>query len=1323
MRQKFTVPRVAGGDVELLSVELLDEHARRLAALLSIAPRGSGHRRTHLRQLKAHMQALREVYALLAEDASQEAVSPAGEWLLDNFHTVTAAARDIQHDLPPSFFKRLPRVAADEFAGLPRIYALALELIGSSAGRLDAQRLQRFIGAFQSITPLTIGELWAWPSVLKLALLDYLRERADVLAETRAHRVAADRLASAIESLPDAVGNWPAEVHPAFVTRLLRRSRALGGIASALHRQLDEVLSGRGETMEDAIRIDGQHQAAQQAGVANLITSLRFIATFDWSDFFESVSLVEQVLQRDPAGVYSQMDFRSRDRYRHAVEELALPTGDAQLLLALKSVERARQVHVRIPDDRAAHVGYHLIGPGRRAFERSVAWQPDVRHRVRRLFFAWATAIYLGSVAAGTSLLVAAAVGYAAWHGWRGGALGFVALLTVVPASELVLQLLQRLISYLIPPRRLPRIELDDVPASARTMVIVPTLLDSVERVEELIAHLEVQALGNLDPRIHFALLSDFPDAATETQPQDVEVLAAVRGGIAALNTKHGNGDSGSGSRFFLFHRLRQWNAGEGLWMGWERKRGKIEEFNRLLRGATDTSFAVSVGDLSVLPDVKYCITLDSDTRLPRGVARELIGLIVHPLNRAVFDPRVGRVTEGYGVLQPRISVNFMSAAGSLFARLYSGHTGVDPYTTAVSDTYQDLFAEGIFTGKGLYDVDAFIQALEDSVPENALLSHDLFEGLHARVGLVSDVELVDDYPSSVLSHARRQHRWVRGDWQILFWLFPFVPSRRGLKRNPLTAIGRWKILDNLRRSLVAPALLALLIAGWMVLPGRRWVWTAIVVSVAASQLLPVLARLLIGPGRSQSFPVFFTNLRHDASTTVAQILLSLTLLAFHAFDALHAISLTLVRLVVTKRRLLEWETAATTAARAAGLVGSHGLRRFTMEMIASPITAAGVAVAMIIWRPDALPIAMPFLLLWVSAPALAYQLSVPVGPRVRPLRFEEQARLRRTARITWRYFETFVTEADGWLPPDNFQEGDGLLPARLARRTSPTNIGMSLLSMLAAHDLGYLATDRLVARLAAALRTIESLERFQGHLLNWYDTVTRAPLHPRYVSTVDSGNLAGAFMTLAQGLLDLETRPQTVTQRLKGLADTVAVLRKVSSSTAGSESREAVATINGLARAITAAAGGAASGPRVATLQEYAPRLAASIAEIDRLEPHGDLAEVAYWGNAVLDGLDGLAREPVVVPAVLHALAARMRALVDEMRFDFLYDRRRRIFAIGYRLADAEVQGVSTGSTTICWHPKRGWPASLPSPKATSRSSTGSTWDGWSPTSTGAPH
>ena len=1272
----FTGPGSLAGGEELLSIELLEEHARRLATLLSVAPRRGGSGRVHLRQLKAHMRALREVYAALAGDARQEAMSPAAEWLLDNFHIVAAAARDIHHDLPPSFFKRLPRVAADEFAGLPRIYALALELIGCSAGRLEAQRLQRFIGAFQSVTPLTLGELWAWPSALKLALLDHLRMRADALAAGRAQRLAADRLAAAIEQGPVSLDLWPAQIDHAFVTRLLQRSRAHGPAASALHRQLDAALAARAQTVEDAIRAEGQHQAAEQAGMANLIGSLRLISTFDWSEFFESVSLVEQVLQRDPPGVYGRMDFRSRDRYRHAIEDLAPPTGDGQLLLALTCVERARQVHVRTPDARDAHIGYHLIGGGRRQFERSVAWRPGIRQRLRRLFFAYATLGYLGSLAAGTALLVSVAVAFAWLHGWRGAALALVALLTVIPASELSIQVLQRMISFFIPPRRLPRLELDEVPASARTMVIVPTILDSVAGVNHLLEHVEVQALGNVDPNIHFAILSDFGDASTETLPRDADILSAARSGIAALNARHATDGA---DRFFLFHRLRQWNEREGLWMGWERKRGKIEEFNRLLRGATDTSFAVMVGDLSVLPLVKYCITLDSDTRLPRGVARELIGVITHPLNRAGFDPRVGRVTEGYGLLQPRVSVTFMSAAGSLFARLYAGHTGVDPYTTAVSDTYQDLFNEGIFTGKGLYDVDAFTAALEGSVPENAVLSHDLFEGLHSRVALVSDVELVDEYPSSVLTHARRQHRWIRGDWQILLWLFPIVPSRDGLKRNTLPIIARWKILDNLRRSLVSPALLVMLVAGWTILPGSRWIWTLLAVGVAASQLLPVVARLVVGPRRSQSLPVFLRNLRGDTAMSLAQILLSVTLLAFHASQSIHAIGVTLVRLAVTRRRMLEWETAATAAAKAAGLVGQR-LRRHFAEMAASPIIAGVVTLILVLFRREALPAAAPFLLLWTVAPAVAYSLSVPVGARVRPLSDRERALLRRTARKTWRYFETFVTEADAWLAPDNYQEhGDA---PKLARRTSPTNIGMSLLSTLAAHDFGYITTDTLLHRLDATLTTLESLERHRGHFLNWYDTTTLAPLHPRYVSTVDSGNLAGALIALAQGLLALRSRPQTRAQRLAGLADAADLLAFASSSSySQSGAHPAVSEINQLARAIVAAARAAEPADAVAALETLHPELAAAAASFGPAEASGADGEIPYWCRAVLEGIASVAVEFGASAEALRALAGRASRLAEAMQFEFLYDRRRRIFSVGYRLADAEGPGRHDGS------------------------------------------
>ena len=1236
---------------------------------------------------------LRVVYTELADDARRgEPPSPAAEWLLDNFHIISSTARDVYQDLPSSFFRKLPTIASDEFAGQPRIFALARELIRCSAGRLDAQRLQRFIAAFQSVTPLTIGELWAWPSALKVALIENLRFRADTLAASRVQRMNADRLASGLETASASV-EWPAEVHPAFATRLLQRTREYGAAAAELRKQLDTALGARGRTVEDAIRSEGQHQAAEQAAMANLIGSLRLISTFDWSEFFESVSLVEQVLQRDPAGVYARMDFRSRDRYRHAVEELAEPTGDGQLRLARKSVERARQIAEQAPETRAAHVGYHLIGGGRLAFEQSVAWVPNLRQRVRRLLFDHATPAYLGAILAGTTLLLGTAIAYGVEHGWRGTLLIVIALLGVVPATELTIQVLQRAIARLIPPRRLARLDLDRVPESARTMVIVPTILDSVEGVRALLAHVEVQALGNLDPHVHFAILSDFRDAPSETMPRDAEILAAARAGVEALNSAHAQGRS---DRFFLFHRLRQWNAREGLWMGWERKRGKIEEFNRLLRGATDTSFAFHVGDLAVLPTVRYCITLDSDTRLPRDVARQLIGIITHPLNRARFDPRVGRVTEGYGILQPRVSVTFLSAAGSLFARLYAGHTGVDPYTTAVSDTYQDLFGEGIFTGKGLYDVDAFTAALEGLVPENALLSHDLFEGLHARVALVSDVELVDDYPSSVLAHARRQHRWIRGDWQILLWLFPFVPAQHGLKRNTLPMISRWKILDNLRRSLVAPGLLALLVAGWTILPGPYWFWMMTALGVVASQLLPLFGRLLTGPRKSQSVQVFLRNLWRDSVTALAQIFLGVTLLAYHAFQTVHAIGLTLVRLAVTKRRLLEWETAAVSASRAAGLVGEQGVQRFAVEMIASPLIAVAVALTIVALNRRALPAASPFLLMWLVAPRVAYWLSVPVGARVRPLSHGERALLRKTARNTWRYFETFATASDGWLPPDNYQE-EGAEP-RLARRTSPTNIAMGLLSTLAAHDLGYLPTTSAIERLDRMLTTLEGLERHEGHFLNWYDTATLAPLHPRYVSTVDSGNLAGALVTLVQGLLGLTVRPQRREQLLEGLVDTAELLAAASSSMSAPNSRhepgrlasgtfggevpstvserDALTSINALARGIVAEARRALRESRPSNFEPFAAQLGEVAERIVRAQTIDSDGDLAFWCRAVLEGIAALDLQGEPSEARLRALALRAAALSDGMRFGLLYDRRRRIFSIGYRLADAEGPG-----------------------------------------------
>ena len=1105
---------------ELLSVERLEERAKALAARFTLDPSRRRAARSVFPRFDDNARVLREAYRTLADDVHEGVfVSPAAEWLLDNFHLVASEIRDVRQNLPRGYYRELPKLALRELAGHARVYAMAVELIRHSDSRLDRHQLERFMNSYQTVAPLTIGELWAWPSMLKAALIENLRRLAQQTLAARAARRAADADVARIDDPRQRRPvQLPRVLHPAYVVQLLQRAREYGPRLSAIRGAVDEHLASRQTTSEDAIRREHQRQAADQVTVANAVTSLRLCSTLDWSQYFEAVSLVERVLQRDPAGIYGGMDFLSRDRYRQAVEQMAEPTGEAQARVALRAVESARQaVEAGSIGERAAHGGHHLIGKGRRGLELDVAYRPRLAASARRFVFVHATGAYLGSIGIATAVLVGLGLAYVAQAGGSLGTQAWVALLLLLPASDVSIALAQRLVAHFARPRRLPRLEfLAGIPENMRTMVVVPTLLTSVPEALALIEHVEVLALGNLDEHIHFAVLSDFADASARELPEDAAILAAARAGIESLNARYGGGRA---DRFYLFHRVRQWNSGESTWMGWERKRGKLTEFNRLLRGASDTSYSVQVGDLGILPSVRYCIALDSDTRLPRDVAKKLIGISAHPLNRPHFDARAGRVTEGYGILQPRVSVTMASAAGSLFARLYAGHTGVDPYTTAVSDTYQDLFGEGIFTGKGLYDVDAFIAALDGRVPENALLSHDLFEGLYARTALVTDVELVDDYPASVLAHARRQHRWVRGDWQILRWLLPFVPGRAGLTRNRLPLISRFKIFDNLRRSLVAPATVLLLLLAWTLLPGNPAVWTAAVLAALAFPLYPLLLTASAGPRPQQPWRVFLRAAWEDVKTALARSALQLTLVANQASEMVHAIVVTLVRLAFTRRRLLEWETAAASAAGDAGPRRRVGVRLFLVQMAASPALALAGLVAVSAMRPGALATAAPVLVLWAAAPFIALGLSRPVKQRQRALAERDRDFLREVARKTWRYFESFAGPEDHGLPPDNYQEAP---EPSVAHRTSPTNIGMGLLATLAALDLGFIQTEELIERIDAILTTMEGLERFEGHLLNWYDTQSLAPLAPRYVSTVDSGNLAAVLLTLAEGLRQL---------------------------------------------------------------------------------------------------------------------------------------------------------------------------------------------------------
>ena len=1120
---------------EFLPLERLEERARALGAAWTVAPRGGG--RHVLSRLDENLPVLRRAYRVLASDVrAGEAVTPAVAWLLDNFHLLEAEVRGARHDLPRAYNRKLPRLVGAEHGGAARIEALAWDIVAQSDARLDAIWLERFLAAFQTVTPLTLAELWAWPSFLRAALVDHLRVLSDDLLEIRAERLRADAL---LARDPSARPLLPDPPPPAFATRVLQRAREYGASAGGLVAALADRLGATGQTLEDAVRAENQRQAALQVSIANAVSALRLCETLDWGQFVERVSLVDEALRYDPGGVYGRMDFSTRDRYRHAIEKLAPRSGEDQVRVARRAAARAREAPPEA-GPRVAHVGWFLVGPGRPEFEKDVGQRRGPIARIRRSFFRHAAPLYLGCIFVLTAAGLVAVSAYARAAGVAPGVEMWAFALAALPISEIAVFLVQRFVDALIPPRRLPRLDFSTgVPESARTLVVFPTLFEGVAAVEPMLRHLEVQALANPDLHVHFALLSDFADAVDATRPDDDAILAAASRGIAALNAAHGT------ERFFLFHRVRRWNASEGLWMGWERKRGKLEELNRLLRGATDTSFGLQVGDLSILPSVRYVLTLDSDTRLPRDTARTLVGILEHPLNRPRLDPAIRRVTEGYGILQPRVSIATTSAASSRFARVFSGHTGVDPYTTAVSDTYQDLFGEGVFAGKGLYDVDAFQTALEGRVPENSLLSHDLFEGLYARTALVTDVEVVDDYPSNVLAHARRQHRWVRGDWQILRWLLPLVPTRLGLERNRLPLIAQWKILDNLRRSPPAAGAPRALRRGPHPLARQSS-------RVGASRLLGAGASARRRPAfpRGWSLPQqpslsFVRELFGDLETAAAQTLVGFAFLPHYAFESVHAISSGRSCASSSRgggssngrpsRRLRRVPPAFSPPE------GRARLRRDGLE------PARGGAARAPCSRHEAIrsPLGCSSARL-VGSQSHSRVVAQPRGA-VRGARRSRRATgtsSSSTARKTWRYFEELVQEdANGLAPDRTAVSRDGGFPL-IAPRTSPTNIGLALLADLAAHDFGWLETDALLARLDRTLRTVEGLERWRGHLLNWYDTWTLELLHqPRYVSTVDSGDLAARLLMLAQGLREMRAdgdllRAQDLARRARSLAD-----------------------------------------------------------------------------------------------------------------------------------------------------------------------------------------
>ncbi|MHB0939723.1 MAG: glucoamylase family protein, partial [Armatimonadota bacterium] len=910
---------------------------------------------------------------------------------------------------------------------------------------------------------------------------------------------------------------------PVFAVHLLQRFLDQGSAATPLLHWLDDRLARQGMSFDDVTRITHGNEAANLASVGNCITSLRFIADFDWSEFFERVSRVEAVLHGDPSGIYALMDFPTRDRYRHAIEALAKTTASVETYVARHAVALAQEADKRGDEPaKRRHVGYYLLDRGREAlFTRLRGHSSGVFQRLGCALQHRTQPLYPTAILLFTTLIVAVMLSLAAPHtdmSWW-----WTLVLLIIPASDLAINFIGWLVMRVVPPHPLPKLELKDgIPAQLRTVVVIHTMLIDDRRTQELVNQMEVYYLANQEEHLHFALLGDFPDAPQQRLPHEHAHLEFAQRAVQALNAKYPSGET----VFYLFQRQRQWNAVAGRWMGWERKRGKLEEFNRLLRGSTETSFIPIVGDSSVLQGARFVITLDEDTQLPRDAAKRLIGTLAHPLNQAILNAAGTRVVEGYGVLQPRVAIGVTSAHRSLFASIYAGQTGVDPYPTAVSDIYQDLFGEGIYMGKGIYDVDTFMTVLDSTLPENAVLSHDLLEGTHVRAGMVTDIEVVDSYPAHYLAAAARVHRWVRGDWQFLPWLFPAPRNAAGERvRNPLTLISRWKILDNLRRSLVAPAVFILLAAGLTVLPGGCGLWLGFALLGLACPIMIYVTDDL-RTNWSLCMHGAFRRIFPHLGVMLRQMALSIILLPHQAYVMLDAIVRTLTRLLFSHRELLEWETANSAERRL-----RKGTWNYARVMWPAPAAAGVVGIAILLTNPRTITGLSPLLLCWIVSALVAWTVSRQHVIRPLPLTDRDREDLTELAHKTWAFFAERVGGDDHDLPPDNYQEPldppGATRDGEIAHRTSPTNIGMYLLSALAAYDLGFHTLNDLLNRVRRTLDTLEILPCAAGHWYNWYDTQTLAPLEPQYISTVDSGNLAGSFIALKQGLSEIMRLPE----------------------------------------------------------------------------------------------------------------------------------------------------------------------------------------------------
>ena len=1096
----------------LLNEEELKKHAKEIANYHTLSSKMNWFDKS-IRNLSEDYKIINEVYIKLLEEAKNEKnIIPAAEWLLDNFYIIEENTKEIKRDFKLKLYKNLPILRNHELDNKTRISEIANEMVLHTDGRIDENVIMNYVNSYQEVSTLQMKEIWVLGTFLRISLITKIRILSESIYEAflawKKAKQAVELLSKSEESnLTKVLGDFSIidSYKSAFLEHLaylLRRSDREG--IKEISR-INEYIEKYGISLEELSLSEHNYEAVQKVSMGNAILSLKYISDINWNELFNSISKVEKKLLEDPSGIFEKMDVESKNFYRARIEKIAKSFRVSEIHVAKKANELATK---NIDKEKKGHIGFYLFGKGKEELTKLLGNKSTTYCSISETIKAKPYTLYVGMVWA-FSLIVLLIFGTLMFNLTDNRLYCIIALLLALfPIVDGGVCFINYTLNRIFKPRIIPRLELKEgIPKELATMVIVPTLISNKKTLIRMLENIETYYIASNVDNIYFTLVGDTKEADKEILEGDEEIIDYGKKKIGELNSKYGEG------RFTFVYRKRKFNKSENKWLGWERKRGAILEYNRYLIDRKTHDYRAIMGDITSLPPIKYVITLDADTVLPIGVAKKLIGAMAHPINKPILNEKGTAVIDGYALIQPHISIDVVSANKSKFSRIFAGTGGIDPYVCASSDIYQDVFGEAIFTGKGIYDLEIFQQVLEGTIPENTVLSHDLLEGSYLRTGLITDVELVDGYPERYNSYALRSHRWVRGDWQIISWLSKKVKNQQGqVVDNPLNRVSKWKLFDNLRRSLTAPMLTLLIILSLWLLPETALWW--------------------IGLG-------IIAGIRGNKKQFLFQVLF----LPFQAYLMASAIVVTLFRLVITHKNLLEWVTAADMERKLKNTIKSFYTLMWSSVAVGIIVLLEGFFISEnIITTVVAILLGIG----WIVAPIVAYYLSKPIIYKKEKLDSEEVRVLYDYAERTWRYFDEFVNEENNYLPPDNYQEDP---PNDLAYRTSPTNIGLALLAFITANDLGFISVQEMINRLEKTIDTIEKLEKWNGHLLNWYDTKTLKPLKPRYISTVDSGNFLAYVLVAKVTLEQLEVQDNLVGEvigKLENKTDVEALKKRI---------------------------------------------------------------------------------------------------------------------------------------------------------------------------------